>query len=395
MQIAILGRETELARAEVETISNTQECISPYASLFEAPVPTEGLIDRLGSVIKIGEVLERIPGASATDQIISAVCDSLKTFGDRKISFGISAYGKRIFTDQIQRSLALQLKKTLQKKFAVPIRYIRPKDGGQLNAAQIIHNDLLSRGGDFLVVESGSEIVVARTVAVQDVSSYSKRDYSRPCRDAKVGMFPPKLAQTLLNLSSAQAGHTVVDPFCGSGVVLQEALLLGYKAYGADNSSEMIRCSRKNLEWLSQEFGTGSKYELQTQDATKLSLPDVIANYVVVTEGYLGRPLSQPPDQKLLANLRTELEPLYQAFLANLREQSSCPQTVVLCLPVWQTQSDLQTLKIVDQIAKLGYTMKQFQSVDSRNLIYKRKNQIVGRQILVLKPTKATKVRPV
>ena len=41
-------------------------------------------------------------------------------------------------------------------------------------------------------------------------------------------------------------------------------------------------------------------------------------------------------------------------------------------------------LEIIDQIKKLGYTVKQFKSVDTTNLVYKREEQIVGRQILAL-----------
>ena len=80
---------------------------------------------------------------------------------------------------------------------------------------------------------------------MQDIESYTKRDRERPKRDAKVGMLPPKLAQIIINLAAGQLpeeklqnicdiplgepiprrllGQTVLDPFCGTGVILQEA----------------------------------------------------------------------------------------------------------------------------------------------------------------------------
>jgi len=49
-------------------------------------------------------------------------------------------------------------------------------------------------------------------------------------------MLPPKLAQILVNSVQAQ---TVYDPFCGTGVIPQEALLLGRTASGSDLSDEI------------------------------------------------------------------------------------------------------------------------------------------------------------
>jgi tRNA G10 N-methylase Trm11 len=39
---------------------------------------------------------------------------------------------------------------------------------------------------------------------------------------------------------------TVYDPFCGSGVVLQEALIEDYEVWGSDISEKMVRASVEN-----------------------------------------------------------------------------------------------------------------------------------------------------
>ena len=46
----------------------------------------------------------------------------------------------------------------------------------------------------------------------------------------------------------------LLDPFCGTGVVLQEALLMGYDVYGTDLEPRMIDYSGANLDWLSERF---------------------------------------------------------------------------------------------------------------------------------------------
>src|SRR5262249_8047041 len=144
-----------------------------------------------------------------------------------------------------------------------------PNQTAELSTAQVIHNKLTSPNGwELVLVRSGQQTIIAQTVSVQNIDSYTVRDRGRPKRDTRVGMLPPKLAQMLINLAvgpaefehiapelsgdvclqpednaklrAARANFTVLDPFCGTGVVLQEALLMGYRAYGSDLEARMV-----------------------------------------------------------------------------------------------------------------------------------------------------------
>jgi tRNA (guanine10-N2)-dimethyltransferase len=55
------------------------------------------------------------------------------------------------------------------------------------------------------------------------------------------------MARTLINLSLARAGDTLLDPFCGTGGILIEAELLGMRAEGSDFDPMMIDGSRQNV----------------------------------------------------------------------------------------------------------------------------------------------------
>src|SRR5690606_35926256 len=121
-----------------------------------------------------------------------------------------------------------------------------------LNSAQVLYNQLTSPlGMELLLVRNGGKILLAQTVAEQDIDAYSARDQQRPKRDAKVGMLPPKLAQIIINLASGKLkltpGETLLDPFCGTGVILQEAKLIGYDIYGSDLESRMVKYTKENL----------------------------------------------------------------------------------------------------------------------------------------------------
>ena len=229
------------------------------------------------------------------------------------------------------KAAGLEIKKRLRERG--PVRLVMPAKGAAVTAAELRHNLVLESGFELLAVVSGGEMVVALTTGVQDIDWYSKRDYERPARSAKVGMLPPKLAQVLVNTTAARV---VADPFCGTGVLLQEALLLGRQAEGGDLSAEMVAASRSNLKWLAEQPEAGGSvpaWELAEADATSVRLP---AGCAVVSEGYLGPSLSQPPAAAGLQRLQRELLGLYRAALTNWARQLPAGSEVSLCVPAWR-----------------------------------------------------------
>lgn len=380
MQLCITGRQPEFALAELESVYGSVEQVGSDAVLVQSENPIN--LSQLGSVLKVAVGAKEVSSDDVSRSITEMVlAHASARDSDSKLTVGVSWYGQGPATNIYQKKL-FTLKKNLTKQ-GLKIRIIIPKSGTVLNAAEITHNKLLRGGIELIVVSNSAKTYLAITSDVQDIDSYSKRDYGRPCRDAKVGMFPPKLAQIMINLAGVDTATTIVDPFCGSGVVLQEALLMGYsQTIGSDLESRMSECSKANLEWLRANYDFSGDFELTTADARQFTPPS--GKYSVVTEGYLGQPLSVMPSAEKVAELQAELQPLYEAFLAKLLTCDNSPQSVIITIPVWQTKDKKVSLLSIDQIDHLGYTCKQFQSVDSHKLIYIRENQIVGRQILVL-----------
>jgi len=196
-----------------------------------------------------------------------------------------------------------------------------------------------------------------------------------------VGMLPPKLAQVLVNTTAAPL---VADPFCGTGVVLQEALLLGRQAYGSDLSDEMVNATRSNLEWLARQPAVPLlDWSVAEADARSVLLP---AGCAVVSEGYLGRNLSQSPTISQVQELRAELLNLYREVLGNWAHQLPAGAEVSICVPAWRSGGRWHYLGLVDELSRLGYTAKGFKHVRTP-LLYERPDQIVGRQLLFLRKT--------
>jgi tRNA G10 N-methylase Trm11 len=369
--IAILGRQSELGLVELESLLGP-DAIKPFgrqAVLVDRPLE----IGRLGGSLKLGEVLYQGPATSLRKLPVEVAALPL---GETKTPFALSVYGSRD-TARMLQAAGLELKKRLKERGSV--RLIMPARGLAVTAAELKHNRVLEDGFELVVVLVGAQMVVARTTAVQDIDWYSRRDYHRPARSAKVGMLPPKLAQVLVNSTS---GSVVADPFCGTGVVMQEALLLGRKAVGSDLAVEMVAASRENLGWLEQQVDAQlPAWQIAEADARAAVLPNGCA---VVSEGYLGPGYSHSPAPAELASLKRELLALYLEALANFAAQLPAGGEVSICVPAWRLGKRWEYLGVIDELPDLGYTPKSFRHVRTP-LLYARPEQVVGRQLLLLR----------
>lgn len=380
MFIAITGRERDLANAELETVFGKITPVNLSVVALEIDQATMAHFEYLGFSKKIAKVSKSSVNKDLlANEIATAIREN--SSGSGKLSFGISWHCARGTNKGYYLKLAKNVKKLIQEA-GRSARFIQPKDGFELNAAQIHFNKLTDKGCEVILFGSADSPGIAITKWAFNPSAYSHRDYDRPARSAKVGMFPPKLAQVLINLSDSDSSTLICDPFCGSGVVLQEAIYAGHNVVGSDSSEEMIAASQKNLDWFLQVFRLQNTFTLSQNDARNFTPPS--QPYAIVTEGYLGPGLSEKPTEALLGPIKSNLEKLYVSFLANVINLANAPKSIVITLPFWQTTTGISYLKVIDQITDLGYTIRQFNSVDSIQLFYRRSQQIVGRQVLVL-----------
>lgn len=386
MFIAILGRQPEISVAELESVFGKKN-ISTYRDI--ATVDTASLdINRLGGTIKSGQIIKQVPLIDAQKDNFKPVADFITKYyrelwknSDHKITLGLSTYQLDISPRDIQK-IGLQLKVQL-KKDGVNLRLV-PNDSSALSTASSHNNKLgLSLNKVELIIAKTSpyEVVIAESRGAQNITAYTKRDHEKPYRDAFVGMLPPKLAQIMINLAHVENGF-ILDPFCGTGTVLQEALLLGYDTYGTDFSTKMIDYSTKNLTWLKQKYPRLAEHKIRLEEADaidhKWDNPHQIS--AVVSEVYLGQPFSAPPSPEKLEQVRRQCNHITSSFLENIRPQLASSTILCLAVPAWLNKDGSFTyLPLVRNLEKLGY-----QLADHRPLLYHRENQVVARQLLVL-----------
>ncbi len=360
--LAVLGRQPLISVAELESLFNDVRLVAPELAEFSTDARPE--IRRLGGTQKIAIKID------------GTVMDFLKTLPKSgKITLGLSDYSRGATAFKAQGE-ALKLKRILAK-LGRSVRVV-PNKEAVLTSATSFHNHLFSET-KIELIKHGKEFY--RVIGVQDIDAYVKRDQARPARDAKVGMLPPKLAQILINLcGDLPAGSRLLDPFCGTGVVLQEAALMGYVPYGTDLSERMVEYSRKNLTWLD----VAKHFQVEQGDATSFQWTTPIN--AVACEGYLGRPMSLPPAEIKLKQEKQECGGIILKFLKNLAEQIESGTPVVMAVPAWlRPDGSYERLNLLDEIENLSYNVKSFRNLGQQDLLYHRDKQVVAREIIVLR----------
>jgi tRNA G10 N-methylase Trm11 len=288
-----------------------------------------------------------------------------------KFQYGISTYPEN---PSLIRKL-LKTAKTTLKENGVSSRYLN-QDNNNLSS-------IMSANCEEINLVFGKKTYMTKTVATQDIESYGFRDYERPARDDRSGMLPPKLAQIMINLANPEKDTVIYDPFCGSGTVLQESLMMGFDTAGTDISEKAVRDSKTNLEWVTKNFQIGKTcLKLELKDATKLTTSDYSFDgrkIAIVAESYLGEPQKDIPTPEKAHELLQKLEPIYLNFL---KTPIPTGTRIVLALPFFNLKPNPVYLEdLIYKVRELGYIIPAH---ESDILYYARRKQVVGRMILRL-----------
>ena len=402
-----MGRQPAIGRAELESLygADVLEPVGSVGVLCDMPSSAVAF-DRLGGSIKLCNVLEIIPSTDwrqLQTAIIAAGTRLGAEISEGKIQLGISAFDLRISTRQLTAG-GLELKKALRKA-GRSVRLVQNQEVA-LNSAQVIHNHLTGeRGIELVLIRHDNRTILARTAAEQDIAAYTERDRGRPKRDARVGMLPPKLAQIIVNLAAdgtaPSPDFTILDPFCGTGVVLQEALLMGFSAYGTDLEQRMVDYTIANVhDWfyMTNHPELRGNLTIAKGDATDHMWRDSRYNTekddtswwpakinAIACETYLGQPYVALPDRaKLDTNIRT-CNLILEKFLKNIGGQIATGTRLCLAVPAWQTKPDqFKHLPLLDHLSDLGYNRIDFKYTRDSELMYYRPDQIVARELLVI-----------
>ncbi len=311
----------------------------------------EKLRDMAGGVVKIAEVVQTLSQVDA--HTLAEIFLLLNP--EPKIIFGVSRYDQGF----VSISFLAEIKDLLEKK-GKHARFVSAAHGA-LSSVVVEKQHV----GELIIAKQESEYVVGRTVAVQDFEAWNQRDYGRPYADPKLGMLPPKVARMAVNIAIGhRSDQTVLDPFCGMGTILGEALLLGCRVIGGDQSKDVIAKTEANLRWLGVQYRRidASKIEFFVSDATHISQyssPESVD--AIITEPFMGTTeigagkLNEPGKIK---NIVRGLEKLYIGCLKDWMRVLKPSGRVVIALPQYAIGGKTYFVKkVVDSCENFGYTV--------------------------------------
>lgn len=374
-----LGRKKDLCFEELIVVLGNKNLVERNldTAIFKLnDFAPQDLQDSLGGTIKIVQIFDEFPELD-NRKLKSSIQDHIESnFKDHsgKIPFSVSHLS---FKNRFEINIKdlLNFSKKILKSLGLNSRFVN-KNFRNTRPSTIFKAKVVEKGIDINVIKGMKKIYLGYTLAIQNINAYSKRDYDKPKRDAKVGMTPPKLAQIMLNLAGTDK-KTIYDPFCGTGTYLMEALLMGKNAIGSDISPRMIEYSEENCNWLTQEFHTKAQHRVFERDArfiTKALLPEKID--AIITEGYLGTPQTALPSQQEQAVIFRELSNLHLNWLTAIGKLTNCP--IVMCIAAFQDRGRIIHLPNFHQLVRTaGYKI-------SKSFTYNRPDQIVVRDISVL-----------
>lgn len=356
----ILGRNPELSIAEIKSyLKRTEnnvldEKLRKNGLLLELEKPIDaGAVDILGGTMEIGIVLCNLKDLNrkeiyyGSENKFNYVVWDFSDEADR-----VSEYLKKRF-----RSERL---KTTEKAFTGFVRgherddFIRKPSSNLITEGFFVFDDMFGK-------------IVQRC----NYKELERRDIQKPVRREDLSI-SPRLAKVMINLSEIKEDGTLVDAFCGIGVILIESITMGIKCIGVDKDKEAIEGARNNLEWF--KFPSSS-YTLLNKDSTKVVLGSVD---VLVSEPDFGQTLKKIPERKEAEHMIKRFENLMIDILKNMKKSIS--GKFVFTTPfisVGRDRIGCDLLKISEKTGlkiEEGFPIPEF-----------REGQIVGREIVVMK----------
>jgi tRNA G10 N-methylase Trm11 len=387
--------------------------LSPEIAVFLLPADFDATktMQTLGGTVKIGIIRKSlkldeqvsIENVLTADQLTNVYFSNLSG----KLHLGISLYdglGDQKIFKSLNQSLGplCQHIKEEMSGIGKKVGFLERRER-MLSSVSVAKNGLISHGVEIVLINTPTQILIGKTLAVQAFGAFSLRDYGRPERDKRSGIMPPKLARMMINLAGLNVtadkkpqfsggpaarqpqkysrharnpilglpdlaspllntpDSTLLDPFCGSGTILQEAVLLGHKTIiGTDISEKAVRDTMINIDWLFKNFPSKkqSDYRIDIRQADVMTISKIFTSGTigaVVTEPFLGPPLYGRLQEIQIKRLFSQVVPLYLGAFGEFAKILPKEGHIVIAFPAVRLNNELKLIPITEEISRMGF----------------------------------------
>ena len=390
----ISGKNWKLSLAELTSYFDGRSRsfeVSEFSRSFftiKTQKPLEvAVIDDLGGALKIAQVLAFVPTEHVVDAFVkndkqakkqlkysfplNTFADKMPRAGSGKAVFGVSVYWAdpafRHAAHLAQRYLGSALKDELkeQDKKARFMGFPRDRENPQLTPVEVLKQRLIENHAEVVLSIGKHQTAIGTTVSVHNPFEFQKRDLDKPVQ-RKIFGIPPRIAKIMINLTHCTPGKVFLDPFCGVGSILQEALLAKAKVIGLDIDPWCVEAAKRNLAWLARQYGIkDADYVLVEGDAKNIRYKIRDEIDCIATEPDLGPALRKIPTAPYAEKILNDLKPLFNDFLAEAEVVLREGAYLAIVTPYVKTRSgDPATMGIEEIANDIGFeTVKPFSKV--------------------------------
>jgi len=380
--IFLLGRNIELSKIEIHSFLKKDGIKINSSSLrsngllidIDKEIDMKSLINKLGGAIAIGKVLFQ----GKLEEILKEIQENEIYFGTQnKFTYSIINLIDGFSFDRIYNQIKKKFKEEkLKARYQLIRGLIKTQEGRIILGSP---SKIYRLDEKYFVFKDKDNYFFGVLKGIYDAKESEEKDMKKPIRRESLSI-SPRLAKILINLSQVKEGEILLDPFCGIGVILQEALLQNIEVFGADIDPIAVKNCKLNISWLEKKYNLTSKYTLINTDSAKLKIGRIDG---IATEPFLGKLLKRVPDKKEAEKMIREFENLMSLVLNNLKKYVKKQGKIVFTSPLIKVKDSRQGINVkritdstnlkVYSSEDIGFPIEEF-----------RGGQIVGREIFVL-----------
>lgn len=379
----IFGRNPQLSKAEIisylasHSIGITSHISGKDFLLLNIPekINSHKVSQDLASIVKIGRIYLSIQNIHDLTDLLQQMDFYIED--SNTITYSISTYGDKVNSNDFHGIF-----KQLYKHYKIKALLKNPPPSTLSNALK------KTNFVDIVVFHHQNQYYIGRSIASYDIKEDKKRYEQRPHVDESIGS-SIRISRILVNLSQKIQGK-LLDPFCGIGTILQEAILMGYEVIGSEINPKRVRFCQDNLKWITEQYpNIRPKLEIFQSDVREIysKIPPLSID-TIVTEPELGPFLKAIPTWMEAKSIIDTLQALYEDAFRVMDDILKPKGTIVFVLPELETTGGKKTrpnihslitsthFKLISEIAYSTISLPL-------PIFYKEKWHIIGRWIYV------------
>ena len=379
----MLGRNPQISVAEVLSYLEARDVtvegweLEKSALLIETKEKLDlvRMLKSLGGSIAAGEIW----ASGADEEVLTYIENNdICPWTETKFDYSLASFCPAPLMDEVTAEMKRAFKNLRVKAMNKPaLGLVELQDGAQSGGSP---KKMLTRDRVYFLFK-GKQTSFGIIKAIFDVDDARKRDMGKPVRREALAI-SPRMARILINLAQIKEGQTVLDPFCGIGVILHEAMLQGMNATGIDVDTSAVEGAKTNDEWLKRTYSlhVTSKIILGDSKKTWVDKADGMAS-----EPSLGEVLKEEVSQEKATRMILQFERLITAVLNNMRQSLKPGAKMVFTTPYILTKKGRVGCDVEVLLKDTGLKMHELKYGKEIKfpITESREGKIVARQIFV------------